>query len=161
VVVILMGVAGVGKTTFGRALAAALRWPFVDADDYHSVQNVAKMRSGTPLTDADRAPWLAALHARITRALARRESLVLACSALKEQYRQALVDGTTRVRFVHLTAPEATLRARLATRPDHFARPNLLESQLATLEPAADALVIDATRPADQIVEQIRREFGL
>ena len=161
VVVILMGVAGSGKTTFGRALAAALQWPFVDADDYHSPQNVAKMRSGTPLTDADRVPWLASLHARIVRALDRREPLVLACSALKEQYRRALVDGTARVRFAYLTAPESTLRERLATRPDHFARPSLLESQLATLEPPSDALTIDATQRPEQVVEQIRRAFGL
>src|SRR4030095_13764818 len=137
-----MGVAGSGKTTFGRALAAALRWPFIDADDYHSPQNVEKVRSGPPLPDSDRAPWLAALHARIVRALDRRDPLVLACSALKEQYRRTLADGTSRVRFVHLTAPESTRRERLATRPDHFARPNLLESQLAALEPPADALTI-------------------
>jgi gluconokinase len=161
VVVILMGVAGSGKTTVGRALAAALHWPYVDADDYHARENIEKMRRGSPLTDADREPWLAALRTVISRALARREPLVLACSALKERYRQALADGLRQVRFVHLTAPEAVLRERLASRPDHFARPDLLESQLATLEPPDDALTIDATRHVGDVVREIRREFGL
>lgn len=156
-----MGVAGSGKTTIGRALANSLGWPFVDADDYHSRENIARMRRGLPLTDADRVPWLAALHGVIARALDRRESLVLACSALKERYRVALAGGLRTVRFVYLTAPEAVLRDRLANRTDHFARPNLLDSQLATLEPPADALEIDATLPVDQIVVRIRREFGL
>ena len=120
VVVILMGVAGSGKTTVGRALAAALRWPYVDADDYHSREN-----------------------------------------ALKKRYRQALAAGLRSVRFVHLTAPEAVLRERLAGRPDHFARPDLLASQLATLEPPSDALTIDATRPVGEAVSVIQREFGL
>jgi gluconokinase len=163
VVVILMGVAGSGKTVIGRALAAAAGLPFVDADDYHSAANVAKMRTGTPLDDADRAPWLAALHALVARAIDRRESLVLACSALKQRYRQVLAGDLRPVRFVHLTAPEAVLRARLATRPDHFARPNLLESQLATLEPPSpdSALIVDATMQETAIVKHIHRELGL
>ena len=156
-----MGVAGSGKTTIGRALAAALGWPFVDADDYHSPPNIEKMRRGTPLTDADRAPWLAALRGRIVRALERREPLVLACSALKEQYRSALAGGLRQVRFVHLTAPEAVLRERLAARRDHFARANLLDSQLATLEPPSDALTIDATKSLETSISEIRYEFGL
>ncbi len=147
-----MGVAASGKTTIGQALAATLGWRFVDADEYHSRGNVAKMRKGTPLTDADRAPWLAALHALIARTLDRREPMVLACSALKNQYRQTLARGLPRVRWVHLTAPDPVLRQRLAGRSDHFARQNLLESQLAALEPPADALAIDATRPIDDIV---------
>lgn len=162
VVVILMGVAGAGKTTVGRALASALAWPFVDADDYHTPQNVARMRSGTALTDDDRAPWLAALHAVVARAIDRREPLVLACSALKASYRRTLAAGLRTVRFVHLTAPEAVLRDRLAGRRDHFARPNLLDSQLAALEPPdGDALVIDATRSAEEIVATIRDAFGI
>lgn len=156
-----MGVAGSGKTTIGRALAAALGWPFVDADEHHSRENVAKMRSGMPLSDEDRAPWLATLHATIARSVDRRESLVLACSALKARYRRVLAEGLRTVRFVFLSAPKATLRDRLERRPDHFARPNLLDSQLAALEPPEDALVIDATGPVDDIVACIRREHGL
>src|SRR5689334_805704 len=99
-----MGVAASGKTFVGRALAAELRWPFADADDYHAPASVAKMRHGVPLTDADRAPWLAALRRLVERAIDRREPLVLACSALKEEYRRALAGGLRGVRFVHLTA---------------------------------------------------------
>lgn len=158
-----MGVSGSGKTTVGRALAAALQWPYVDADDFHSRENVAKMRSGHALTDADRAPWLASLHAAIARAIGRREPLVLACSALKHSYRRALAADLRTVRFVHLTAPEPALRERLAGRTDHFARPNLLASQLATLEPPTDdeALIVDALLPIDTIVARIRYSFGL
>jgi len=161
VVVILMGVAGSGKTTIGRALAAALHLPYVDADDYHSRENIEKMRRGSALNDADRAPWLAALRTVIIRALERREPLVLACSALKGRYRDALAGGLRQVRFVHLSAPESVLRERLAARTDHFARSNLLESQLATLEPPADAITIDATRPVETGVSEIREELGL
>ena len=156
-----MGVAGSGKTTIGRALATALRWRFVDADDYHSPEHIAKMHRGIPLSDADRAPWLETLHGVIARALDRREPMVLACSALKESYRRTLMDGRRGIRLVHLTAPEAVLRQRLADRPDHFARPSLLDSQVATLEPPVDALVLNATQPIDQLVLRIRREFGI
>jgi gluconokinase len=160
VVVILMGVAGSGKTLVGRALAADLGWRFEDADAYHVPANVAKMRAGTPLTDADRAPWLAALHDIVARAVDRRESLVLACSALKARYREALAGGMRGVRFVHLVAEERTLRQRLQSR-EHFAGPALLASQLDTLEPPADALTVDATRPPQELVGLIRRELGL
>src|SRR4051794_3528759 len=147
-----MGVAGSGKTTVGRALAASTGWHFVDADDYHTPEHIAKMRSGIPLSDADRAPWLETLYGVIARALDRREPMVLACSALKESYRRTLMRSPRGIRLVHLTAPEAVLRQRLADRPDHFARPNLLASQLATLEPPADALVLDAAQPIDDLV---------
>lgn len=158
-----MGVAGSGKTTVGRALADTIGWRFVDADDYHSQENIAKMRRGVPLDDADRAPWLGSLHRLIARALDRREHLVLACSALKCRYRRALSDGLRPVRFVHLTAPEAVLRERLANRPDHFARPNLLATQIADLEPPDrdEALIIDATKPSAEIVDAIRCEFAI
>src|SRR5262245_42063575 len=99
-----MGVAGSGKTVIGRALAAELGWRFVDADDYHSAANLAKMHRGMPLSDADRAPWLATLHQLVARALDRREPLVLACSALRASYRDTLGGGLRAVRFVHLAA---------------------------------------------------------
>jgi gluconokinase len=161
VVVIVMGVAGSGKTLIGRALAAELGWPFVDADDLHPETNVAKMAAGMPLSDADRAPWLEALHAVIARALDRRQHLVLACSALKERSRQVLRGGRHPIRFVHLIADEETLRKRLSTRADHFAGVALLTSQLAALEPPTDALAVDATSPPERILWAIRREFGV
>ena len=156
-----MGVAGSGKSVIGRALGAELGWRFEEGDDYHSADNIAKLSRGTPLTDADRAPWLAALHAVIARALDRREPLVVACSALKARYRDVLRGGRRSVRLVHLVADEATLRRRLEGRSGHFVSPTILASQLADLEPPADALVIDATRPPKEIVAAIRREFGV
>jgi gluconokinase len=160
-VVIVLGVAGVGKTTVGRALAQQFSWRFVDADDLHSPAAIAKMRTGVPLSDVDRAPWLAALHAVVATALERREPLVLACSALKQRYRDTLRGTLRTVRFVYLEADEATLAERLAHRRGHFAGPSLLATQIADLEAPADALAIDATLPPDAIVDKIAYEFGL
>jgi gluconokinase len=161
VVVIMMGVAGSGKTTVGRALATRLGWSFADADDYHLPASIAKMHAGIPLTDADRAPWLVALRRLIARAIDRRENLVLACSALKQSYRDVLEDGLHPVRLVYLKADEAALRARLEHRPGHFAGANLLVSQLATFEEPRDALRVDATAPLEQMLAAIQYEFGL
>jgi len=161
VVVILIGVAGSGKTTIGRALARQLAWRFVEGDDYHSPESIAKMRDGTPLNDSDRLPWLARLHAVAAAAIDRREHAVIACSALKQRYRD-LLRGTLRgVRFVYLKTDEPTLRARLEQRRQHFAGPKLLASQLADLEEPGDALTIDATSASDDIVKAVRYEFGL
>ena len=161
-VIIVMGVAGAGKTLIGKALARALGWPFHDADDFHSRANVEKMRRGEGLTDEDRRPWLAAMRDLITGILERGERGILACSALKQSYRIALVpeaapDGA--VRFVYLHVPEQVLRERLAARTHHFAPPTLLPSQLQTLEEPADALWEDGTRPPDEIVRSIRAAF--
>jgi gluconokinase len=161
VVVILLGAAGAGKTTIGRALATRHGWRFVDADDLHTREAIAKMRAGVPLTDADRAPWLTSLHHIAAAALDRREPLVIACSALKERYRSALRGTLRNVRFVFLKADEPTLRMRLTNRAGHFAGPGLLASQLADLEEPSDALIADATRRPDEIVAEIGCEFGL
>ena len=151
-----MGVAGSGKTTVGSALAAALGWRFVDADEHHTPESVAKMARGEPLTDADRWPWLDQLRAIIVAALAANEPLVLACSALKAAYRARLVGGDAqRVRFVHLTGTPDVLRARIEGRAGHFMKPGMLASQLATLEPPADALTLDAARPVEALVADI------
>src|SRR4051812_35067916 len=156
-----MGAAGAGKSTVGRALAGALGWRFVEGDDYHTSANVAKMRSGVPLTDADRAPWLAAVPDVIAAAVDRPEPLIVACSALQERYRAVLRGGLRGVRFVYLQADEATLRERLIARTAHFAGPALVASQLATLEEPDDALSVDATRPVASIVDAVRHEFGI
>ena len=160
-VIVIVGPAGAGKTTVGRALAGAQHWRFADGDDFHTAAAVAKMRAGIPLTDADRAPWLASLHDVVAATLDRREHLVLACSALKERHRATLRGDRRTVRFVYLQADAQTLARRLADRGGHFAGPVLLTSQLADLEEPADALTIDATEPPERIVEVIRREFGL
>lgn len=127
--VIVMGVSGSGKTTLGRALGAALHAPFLDGDDYHTPQARARMHTGHPLTDADRAPWLARLRAELDA----HDRVILACSALKRRYRDTLrAPGT---RFLHLDVPGDLLRERLAHRSGHYAGPDLLPSQLAALQP--------------------------
>ncbi len=153
--IVIMGAAGSGKSTVGTRLAARLGAGFVDADDLHPPANRAKMQRGEPLDDADRAPWLAALHDVLARYAAADQGVVLACSALRAAYRAVLLDGIARARLVYLRADRAVLAERLAARRGHFFGPALLESQLATLEEPQDALVIDATLPVDEIIARI------
>jgi len=162
-VIVVMGVAGSGKTTVGEALASAVGWRFVDADDHHAAASVAKMARGEPLDDGDRWPWLDRLRAIIEGALAREDGLVLACSALKASYRARLAGGDAggRVRFVHLAGTPELLRARLAQRPGHFMKPGMLDSQLATLEVPSDAVTVDVALPLAAQVARIRLELGL
>ena len=160
-VIIVMGVAGSGKTTVGEKLAAALGWSFRDADDFHPPENVAKMSAGLPLNDHDRAPWLAAIRAHIDACLARGEGSVVTCSALKEAYRRVLVADPARVKLVHLTGDFALLAARIGSRQGHFMKPAMLHSQLAALEPPPDALAVDIAPPPDEIVAHIRRALAL
>ncbi len=160
-VIVVMGVAGSGKTTVGRALAAALGWSFRDADEFHSPANRAKMSAGHPLNDADRAPWLAAIRAHIVEKLARGESAVVTCSALKEKYRTALNPDPAQVRFVYLKGDPALLEQRIAGREHHFMKPEMLASQLATLEPPSDAVTVDIAQPPDRIVAQIKQALSL
>ncbi len=155
--IVVMGVAGSGKTTVGRRLADALGWPFYDGDDFHPLANVEKMARGDALTDADRAPWLDALASLI--AGADGTSAVLACSALKGAYRKRLATGTDAVFFVYLRASVEVIRERLAARRGHFFDPDLLESQFAALEEPAEALTLDATRPPEALVAAIRAAF--
>jgi gluconokinase len=158
VAVIVMGVAGSGKTTVGTALAAALGWRFVDADDLHAPESIAKMTRGEALSDADRWPWLDRLRAIIDGALAGDGKLVLACSALKASYRSRLAggDAAPRVRFAYLAGTPELFRARLAGRAGHFMKPAMLDSQFAALEPPADAITVDAARPVAEIVAHLR-----
>lgn len=160
-VIIVMGVAGSGKTTVGEKLAATLGWSFRDADDFHPPENVAKMSAGIPLNDHDRAPWLAAIRAHIDACLARGEGSVVTCSALKAAYRRVLVADPARVKLVHLTGDFALLAARIGSRQGHFMKPAMLHSQLAALEPPPDALAVDITPPPDEIVAQIRLALAL
>jgi gluconokinase len=162
-VIVLMGPAGAGKTTVGAALGERLGWPLVDADDYHAASSVARMAAGRPLTDDDRSGWLARLRQVIVKNLERRENLVLACSALTRGHRDALAGGLRGVRFVYLKADRTVLNERLASRHGHFAGPELLDSQLATLEEplTREALIVDATGDIDTIIGYIRLEFGV
>jgi gluconokinase len=163
-VIVVMGVSGAGKTLVGRTLADALGWPFHEGDDYHSAANIEKMSHGIPLTDDDRAPWLAALHHLIVGIITRDERGVVACSALKHSYRQDLASTTLRrsaVRFVYLDVPRAVLEQRLRARRGHFAPPELLDSQLATLEEPHDALRVNGDQPPAEIVREIRTRLGV
>lgn len=159
-IVVVMGVSGSGKTTTGRALAAGLGWRFLDADDFHPPENVAKMRGGTALTDADRWPWLDALAAEIGAIDARGQSAVLACSALREAYRERLRRAAP-IRIVHLDGDREVIAARLAARHGHYMPASLLASQLAALEPPAEAIRIDLAQPPDAQVAAIRRALEL
>jgi gluconokinase len=158
VVIVLMGVSGSGKTTVGTLLAHELRWKFADGDDYHSAANVEKMRSGVPLTDADRGPWLDTLRSLVADWLVTDSNAVLACSALRAVYRQRLrIDS--RVNFVYLKADAKTLSERLLHRPGHYMKEPMLQSQLATLEEPEDAITVNAADTPDQIVRDIRRRL--
>jgi gluconokinase len=159
VIVVVMGVCGCGKSTIGAALAQSLQWPFLDADDFHPEANVAKMSAGTPLTDEDRWPWLDRVAAELKRILVRGGHAVLACSALKQAYRDRLARAGD-VRFVHLAGDYETIASRLESRQHRYMPSTLLASQFATLEPPADALEIDIRAPVEAQVAAIRAGYG-
>jgi gluconokinase len=163
-IVVVAGVAGSGKSTVGKLLAGRLGWGFADADAFHPAANVAKMRAGVPLTDADRQPWLAAIGAWIDDRVATGQPAVVTCSALKRAYRDALLDGRDRVAMVFLVITEAQDEERVTTRSGHFFPERLVASQFAELElPAPDERVTDvaAGRPAAQLVDEIIEKLGL
>jgi gluconokinase len=156
-IVVLMGVSGSGKTTIGRRLAERMGAVFADADDYHPVANKQKMAAGTALTDEDRAPWLETLHGVLQGWFAEGMGGVLACSALKAAYRDTLAHGTPQgaVTFCLLEVSRAELERRLAERQHAYMSPKLLDSQLATLEPPRNAMVVENNRPEDAVVGEI------
>jgi carbohydrate kinase (thermoresistant glucokinase family) len=154
-IIVVMGVSGSGKTTIGRQLAELLDWPFWDADDFHPPANIQKMSHGVPLTDADRAGWLAALASQIAARLAAGQSGVLACSALKQAYRDILQVDPAQVRFVFLRGSYALIQSRMQARPGHYMRPEMLSSQFATLEEPPEALSVDISLSPQEIVDQI------
>ena len=160
-VLIFMGVSGSGKTTVGALFANKTGATFYEGDEFHPPENIEKMRRGIPLTDADRAKWLRTLRGIITRSLDEGEFTVLACSALKAAYRDLLRGGDARVQFVYLTGPRAVLEGRLKARRGHFMPPALLDSQLATLEPPADALIISCEKSPEEIVAAVIQALGL
>jgi gluconokinase len=159
-IIVVMGVSGSGKTTVGTMLAEEMKCPFLEGDTLHSKENIDKMSHGIPLTDADRAPWLAAIHVRILEAFERSLDLVVGCSALKRQYR-ALLAKDVPIRWVYLKGSATLIRARLGHRPGHFMKADMLASQFEALDEPSDAIVIDISAlPGDivkQILSQVRR----
>jgi gluconokinase len=157
-IVIVAGPSGSGKTTVGAMLAGRFDWPFMDADTFHSAANIAKMRQGIPLTDADRWPWLRAIAAWMDERTAAGEDAVVTCSALKQSYRDLLRDGRPGTRLVFLSVDDRQLAERLAIRHGHFFSPQLLASQLAAIEqPAPDkhTLVLTEHDGPAETVDQI------
>ena len=159
-VIVLMGVSGSGKSTVGKKLAESLGWKYFDADDFHSKANVEKMKSGVPLTDADREPWLRELRDLITACLEKKTDAVLACSALKDNYRKHLLVNDD-VRLVYLKGDQDLIEDRLNRRRGHFMNPALLESQFAALEEPREGTHVNAAPDPDEIVKTIRKRLGL
>jgi gluconokinase len=157
---VVLGVSGSGKTTFGKALAEQLRLPFVEGDDFHPAANIAKMTAGHALDDADRAPWLRALAGRVRRAVGAGEGLVLACSALKRAYRDELREaGGPALRYLYLALDRETARERVSRRTGHFMPAGLVDSQFETLEPLEPdepGMTLDATAALPANIVRVR-----
>lgn len=159
-VILVMGVSGSGKTTIGQMLAETLRWQFADADDFHPAANIEKMGRGILLTDADRLPWLQALHQVISEWLKINANAVLACSALKSEYRH-LLQPTDEVKWVYLEGSFELIQQRIQERHGHFMKADLLQSQFDALEVPDDALHVDISKSSEESVQQIRTGLSI
>ena len=156
-----MGVAGSGKSTLGNALAQKLGWEFFDADDFHSEENIAKMKAGIPLSDPDRMPWLIALNHRLLSTLEEKRHPILACSALKETYRRQLLAGTHDIVIIHLKGTYDLIWSRIAAREGHYMKSNMLQSQFETLEEPDNALVLNSTMSLDEMLDTILAKYPM
>lgn len=157
-ILIIMGVSGSGKSTVGKLLAVSIGYQFYDADDFHSIENIEKMKNGIALTDNDRASWLEAIRNQI---ISKSDNAVIACSALKKSYRDFLAVPNKQVIYIYLKGDREILEKRLTERKGHYAGPDLLESQLATLEDPIGALVMDIDNKPQAIVERILEQLDL
>jgi gluconokinase len=160
-ILLLMGVSGCGKTTVGRMLADRLGWPMYDGDDYQPKDNGAKMAQGMPLNDRDRRPWLLAIHDLLVGIKAKRGFAVVACSALKQDYRDLLLNGMEGIRLVYLKGEYAILEERLKRRQGHFFKASLLGSQFEILEEPEDAVIVNVDNPPEAITAGILKSLGL
>jgi gluconokinase len=158
-IVLVMGVSGSGKSTFGSAFATHRGWVFADADDYHPSTNRKKLILGLALTDEDREPWLKRLRELIKEHLRKKQSLVLACSALKASYREILIGNLEGVHIVSLEGSRELIAERMRQR-EHFMPISLLETQLATLEPPTNAIIVDIAQPLETMLEQVITQLG-
>lgn len=154
-IVVLMGVSGTGKTTVGKLLAQRLNWPLLDADDFHPPANIEKMRSGIPLTDDDRWPWLDRLNGLLKEKDSHGESALMACSALKQKYRDRLAAGCSDLRWVYLKGGFELIESRLKVRKGHYMKAGLLESQFAALEEPVDAITADVSADPEAIADAV------
>ena len=158
--IIVMGVSGCGKSSVGKLLAEKLGWDFYDADDFHPSINVKKMADGIPLDDSDRAPWLALLHELISSSLKQNQPGVLACSALKERYRQQLMEGNENIQLVYLKGNYDLIWSRMSTRREHYMQPEMLQSQFDALEEPVNALTMDISGPVDDISLKVLEQIN-
>ncbi len=159
-IVVIMGISGSGKTTIGKMLSAAIQCSFLEGDSLHSKVNIEKMSHGIPLTDSNRAPWLAAIRGRILDSIKSEKSLVVVCSALKQKYRDFLDEGIS-ITWVYLKGSEELIRSRMEHRSGHFMKTDMLASQFAALEEPSDAIVVDISSPPSAIVEKIQAQLRI
>jgi gluconokinase len=159
VIVIIMGVLGSGKTLIGQMLSQELGWDFFDADDFHPSANILKISRSIPLTDNDRKPWLKILNKLLQKSSQESKSAILACSALKQSYRDILVQDVPKTRFVYLKGDEELIRNRLKERSGHFAKDSLLASQFESLEAPSNAIIVEISQSPEKILEQIKKEI--
>ena len=157
---LVIGVSGAGKSSLGRQLARKLGWDFLDADDFHPPQNIAKMAAGIPLTDSDRVPWLAMLNDQLLSAQKTGMHLVLGCSALKEKYRLQLLEGMEGIALIYLKGTYDLIWSRMSEREQHFMKPELLQSQFLALEEPRNALILDISLPLEEMIDKILHYYS-
>ncbi|MFY7803119.1 MAG: gluconokinase [Limnoraphis robusta] len=160
-IILVMGVSGSGKTTIGQQLAKSLNFQFRDADEFHSDENIQKMRNNIPLTDADRQPWLETMQAAIDQWLEHNQNVVLTCSALKDKYRKMLWRDPEQIKIVYLKGTFELIESRLKQRQDHFMKSDLLKSQFEDLEEPEGVILADISQTPSEIIEKIRKAFIL
>jgi gluconokinase len=158
---LVMGVSGAGKSTLGKALARELEWDFFDADDFHSVENIARMAAGVPLTDSDREPWLDTLNRQLVSTLSAGRHPILACSALKGVYRLRLLNGVEGMAVIFLKGSYESIRPRLLSREGHYMKETLLQSQFDTLEEPHNALVLEISLPLADMLQAVFKNYAL
>lgn len=159
-VVILMGVSGAGKSAVGELLADRLGWEFYDGDDFHPVSNIRKMTAGEPLNDEDRGPWLESIRAQIRHLEVTGTDAVVTCSALKETYRQKLLDGSNQTRLLYLRGSRALIEQRLRQRKGHYFDVGLLSSQFETLEEPSNAVVVEIDGDLESVISAVARALA-
>jgi gluconokinase len=159
-IIVVMGISASGKSTLGSALAKSLGWEFLEGDDYHLQANIEKMRSGTPLDDSDRLPWLQAINLKLRQLDNDGRDVVVACSALKRRYRELLARGVGQVHYVYLTGNPDLIRQRIADRKRHFMPPELIDSQIAAMEPPQNAIWVSIELPVEIQTTKVRQAIN-